>query len=502
MDETRKLAAHPDATLLHDLREALGQLPAGVVERVRADFAKRAERKVVDADRAAGTQWRGSSSSDSGETMEEADDGGAAAGAPRKGGKGAGAMPSVPPFPVIKPAAGGGDGFPRQSDSGSEATVAGLKLTVMGPGVLDGEELIPVIEREWSLDTGRAMPSREPEGVMETDTAAHGLASVPKGPVVKRRKGGGADVGMVSGACLAKREEKSEVPDEGRRQLPGTAARHSNVKKPAAGASRRRRSGREDGSGGGGGGGARGSSDARAECLGGLTQEQIVELKQAFLVCGRAGKSAKRLSITSAELDAVMQSLAQYPTVVALQNLVSEAGVDGTGTVGFPKLLPILAQVWGDVGIRDKLIEASNFDSDAITVAELGEVAAALCDEARSQGCSVPMAIATMIGGMIHVANADGGGVMGLPEVLSFMAQYLEDTGIEGLLIKAFEAVDCTISARKLGTVMRSLDQYPIVVVMQDMINEPKEVGDSWRVDFLRLLTLWRWKIMELRELD
>ena len=71
-----------------------------------------------------------------------------------------------------------------------------------------------------------------------------------------------------------------------------------------------------------------------------------------------------------------------------------------------------------------------------------------------------------------------------------------------GLLSNAFEAVDCTISARKLGTVMRSLDQYPIVVVMQDMTNEPKEVGDSWRVDFLRLLTLWRWKIMELRELD
>ena len=81
----RQLAAHPDATLLHDLREALGQLPAGVVERVRADFAKRAEREVVDADRAAGTQWRGSSSSDSGETMEEADDGGAAAGAPQEG---------------------------------------------------------------------------------------------------------------------------------------------------------------------------------------------------------------------------------------------------------------------------------------------------------------------------------------------------------------------------------------------------------------------------------
>ncbi len=68
-----------------------------------------------------------------------------------------------------------------------------------------------------------------------------------------------------------------------------------------------------------------------------LTEEQIVELKEAFSLFDKEGDG----TITTKELGTVMRCLGQNPTEAELQDMINEVDADGNGTIDFPEFLTI-----------------------------------------------------------------------------------------------------------------------------------------------------------------
>jgi len=92
-----------------------------------------------------------------------------------------------------------------------------------------------------------------------------------------------------------------------------------------------------------------------------LTEEQIAEFKEAFLIFDKDGDG----SISTKELGTVMRSLGQNPTDQELKIMIDEVDEDASGTIDFKEFLGLMAKKMQDNDTEDDLIDAFRvFDMD------------------------------------------------------------------------------------------------------------------------------------------
>nr|VDC94210.1 unnamed protein product [Brassica oleracea] len=92
-----------------------------------------------------------------------------------------------------------------------------------------------------------------------------------------------------------------------------------------------------------------------------LTQEQIMEFKEAFCLFDKDGDGC----ITADELATVIRSLDQNPTEQELQDMINEIDSDGNGTIEFSEFLNLMANKIQETDADEELKEAFKvFDKD------------------------------------------------------------------------------------------------------------------------------------------
>ncbi|MBA0768455.1 hypothetical protein Gotri_017256 [Gossypium trilobum] len=92
-----------------------------------------------------------------------------------------------------------------------------------------------------------------------------------------------------------------------------------------------------------------------------LTQEQIVEFKEAFNFFDKDGDGC----ITVEELATVIKSLDQNPSEEELQDMINEVDADGNGTIEFSEFLNLMAKKMQETDAEEELKEAFRvFDKD------------------------------------------------------------------------------------------------------------------------------------------
>ncbi|CAN6924979.1 unnamed protein product, partial [Brassica oleracea] len=105
-----------------------------------------------------------------------------------------------------------------------------------------------------------------------------------------------------------------------------------------------------------------------------LTQEQIMEFKEAFCLFDKDGDGC----ITADELATVIRSLDQNPTEQELQDMINEIDSDGNGTIEFSEFLNLMANKIQETDADEELKEAFKvFDKDQngyISASELRHV--------------------------------------------------------------------------------------------------------------------------------
>lgn len=142
-----------------------------------------------------------------------------------------------------------------------------------------------------------------------------------------------------------------------------------------------------------------------------LTEDQISEIKEAYRLLDKDGKGR----ITTKELGDAMRSLGQNLNETELQDMITEADLDGNSTVEFPEFLKLMARKMRDTDFEKKLKEAFQvFDKDqsgSISPAEfrlvmtnLGET---LTDEEVDE--------------MVREADVDGDGQINYKEFVKVM---------------------------------------------------------------------------------
>ena len=105
-----------------------------------------------------------------------------------------------------------------------------------------------------------------------------------------------------------------------------------------------------------------------------LTEEQIVEFKQAFFQFDKDGDG----TITTKELGVVMRSLGQNPTDSELQEMINEVDENGNGTIEFDEFIALMARKLKETDSDDEMTETFKlFDRDGdklISIAEMRNV--------------------------------------------------------------------------------------------------------------------------------
>ncbi|CAH2046687.1 unnamed protein product, partial [Thlaspi arvense] len=92
-----------------------------------------------------------------------------------------------------------------------------------------------------------------------------------------------------------------------------------------------------------------------------LTQEQIMEFKEAFCLFDKDGDGC----ITADELATVIRSLDQNPTEQEIQDMINEIDSDGNGTIEFSEFLNLMASKIQETDADEELKEAFKvFDKD------------------------------------------------------------------------------------------------------------------------------------------
>eukprot|EP00746_Dinoflagellata_sp_MGD_P081906 gnl/MRDRNA2_/MRDRNA2_32540_c0_seq1.p1 gnl/MRDRNA2_/MRDRNA2_32540_c0~~gnl/MRDRNA2_/MRDRNA2_32540_c0_seq1.p1 ORF type:complete len:158 (+),score=47.84 gnl/MRDRNA2_/MRDRNA2_32540_c0_seq1:100-573(+) len=131
-----------------------------------------------------------------------------------------------------------------------------------------------------------------------------------------------------------------------------------------------------------------------------LTEEQIAEFEEAFSLFVKDDVDV----ITIKELRTLMRFLGRYPTEADLQNMIDDVDADGTGTIGFPEFLSLMARKANHTDTEQELIEAFKvFDCDGngfISAAELRHVMTKMDGKLTE----------TEVDDMIYKAGTDGDG--------------------------------------------------------------------------------------------
>ena len=142
-----------------------------------------------------------------------------------------------------------------------------------------------------------------------------------------------------------------------------------------------------------------------------LTDEQIAEFREAFLVFDKDGDG----TITTKELGIVMRSLGQNPTESELEDMIADVDTDGNGTIDFPEFLTMMARKMKDTDAEEEIKEAFRvFDKDGngyISAEELRNVMTNLGEKLTDEE----------VDEMIREADFDGDGQINYEEFVKMM---------------------------------------------------------------------------------
>ena len=142
-----------------------------------------------------------------------------------------------------------------------------------------------------------------------------------------------------------------------------------------------------------------------------LTEEQIAELKEAFVLFDNDGDG----TITTKELGSVLRSLGQNPTEPELQDMTNEADPYGNGTIDFPEYLTMMARKMKDCDSEEEIVEAFKvFDKEGngfISAGELRHVMTNLGETMTDEE----------VDDMIRESDIDGDGQINYEEFVKMM---------------------------------------------------------------------------------
>ena len=85
-----------------------------------------------------------------------------------------------------------------------------------------------------------------------------------------------------------------------------------------------------------------------------LTEEQTAEFKEAFTLFDKDGDG----TISTKELETVMTSLGQKPTLAELEMMIKEVDVDGNGEIDFGEFLTMMAKKLKETDLEEDIREA------------------------------------------------------------------------------------------------------------------------------------------------
>lgn len=142
-----------------------------------------------------------------------------------------------------------------------------------------------------------------------------------------------------------------------------------------------------------------------------LTEEQIAEFKEAFSLFDQDGDG----TITTVELDTIMQSLGQNPTEAELQDMINEVDADGNGSINFPEFLTMMARKMKDIDSAQEIKETFRvFDMEGkgyISAAELRNPMTNLGEKLTDEE----------VNEMMREADIDGDGQINYEEFVQMM---------------------------------------------------------------------------------